>query len=325
MDSSRSALTVGPPGVVPAVPPGRARGVSRLGIAAGLGAGAFWGTTFVAPLLVPQFGHVDLTVGRYLACGVLSVLLLLVAALRGRARWPTGPQALAALGLSVLGYTGYYLLLVLAIEAAGPALPVLIIGTIPLWIMVLGKPHGLRWRSLVPGLVLTAAGIGLMVDQTGHGGAGGGGDLALGVGYAVLAMASWTAFGLLNARWLARHPEVDAALWANWLGAAAGLGALGLWAVAGSPVSTLVATDGFGWFVAVCAVTGIGAAWVASVLWNVASRRLSPSLAGQLIVSETVFGLLYTFAWTLQWPGPWQGLACALFVLGILATIKAHR
>ena len=45
----------------------------------------------------------------------------------------------------------------------------------------------------------------------------------------------------------------------------------------------------------VCAFTGIGSAWVAAVLWNVASRRLSPSLAGQLIVSETVFGLAY--AW----------------------------
>ena len=56
-----------------------------------------------------------------------------------------------------------------------------------------------------------------------------------------------------------------------------------------------------------------------------ASRRLSPSLAGQLIVSETVFGLLYTFAWNGQWPVAMQWLACALFVLGILASIRAHR
>jgi drug/metabolite transporter (DMT)-like permease len=64
---------------------------------------------------------------------------------------------------------------------------------------------------------------------------------------------------------------------------------------------------------------------VASVLWNMASRRLSPSLAGQLIVSETVFGLFYTFAWSGQWPATLQWVACGLFLLGILASINAHR
>ncbi|MGE0351408.1 DMT family transporter [Hydrogenophaga sp.] len=302
-----------PPGMVP-------------GILAGLGAGAFWGTTFVAPLIAPGFGSVDLTVGRYLACGLLSVLLLAWAALRDEARRPTLAQMGAALWLSLLGYTGYYLLLVLAIQAAGAELPVLIIGTIPLWIMLLGKPHGLRWLALVPGLLLTASGMALMMRVTAHGAdAGAGSNLWLGVLYATLAMASWTAFGLLNARWLARHPEVNSTVWANWLGVAAGVGALAIWAVAGSDLSTLVQRPGFGGFVLVCVVTGIGAAWIASVLWNMASRRLSASLAGQLIVSETVFGLVYAFAWNAQWPAALQWGACVLFVLGILASIKAHR
>ena len=296
------------------------------GILAGVGAGALWGTTFIAPLIAPGFSSIDLTVGRYLSCGLLSVVLLLWSALRGEAQRPTLAQAGAALWLSLLGYTGYYLLLVLAIQAAGAALPVLIIGTIPLWIMLLGKPKGLRWRSLVPGLLLTVAGMALMMQVTSHGQDDGvATDLWLGIFYAVLAMLSWTAFGLLNARWLARHPEVNSTLWANWLGVAAGAGALAIWAVAGTDLATLVARPGFGTFVLVCAVTGIGAAWVASVLWNMASRRLSASLAGQLIVSETVFGLVYSFAWDGAWPAALQWAACALFVLGILASIKAHR
>ncbi|MDP1686834.1 MAG: DMT family transporter [Hydrogenophaga sp.] len=296
------------------------------GILAGVGAGAFWGTTFIAPLIAPGFSSVDLTVGRYLSCGLLSVVLLLWAALRGDAQRPTLAQAGAALWLSLLGYTGYYLLLVLAIQAAGAALPVLIIGTIPLWIMLLGKPAGLRWRSLVPGLLLTVAGMALMMQATAHGqGDGVATDLWLGIFYAVLAMLSWTAFGLLNARWLSKHPEVNSTLWANWLGVAAGAGALVIWAVAGTDLATLIARPGFGTFVLVCAVTGIGAAWVASVLWNMASRRLSASLAGQLIVSETVFGLVYSFAWDGAWPAALQWAACVLFVLGILASIKAHR
>ncbi|WP_245638695.1 DMT family transporter [Hydrogenophaga palleronii] len=317
-----SAAVVGRPS---GWPPGMA-----VGILAGLGAGAFWGTTFVAPLVAPGFSSIDLTVGRFLSCGVLSVLLLLWSGLRGEAQRPSWRQAGTALWLSLLGYTGYYLLLVLAIQAAGAALPVLIIGTIPLWIMLLGKPQGLRWRALVPGLLLTLAGLALMMRVTAHGGAAGAADdggqqLWLGILYATLAMASWTTYGLLNARWLARHPEVNSTVWANWLGVAAGLGALFIWAVAGSTLDTLVQRPGFGTFVLVCVVTGVGSAWVASVLWNMASRRLSASLAGQLIVSETVFGLLYAFAWSASWPAAVQWLACALFVLGILASIQAHR
>ena len=131
-----------------------------------------------------------------------------------------------------------------------------------------------------------------------------------------------------HASWLIQTEGVNVLVdpvWANWLGLAAGVGALAIWAVAGTDLATLVSRPGFGTFVAVCVVTGIGAAWVASVLWNMASRRLSPSLAGQLIVSETVFGLVYSFAWDGAWPAALQWAACALFVLGILASIKAHR
>lgn len=326
MSTPRAAFGVTPQGATPAAWQSPIRGVFGAGILAGLGAGAFWGTTFVAPLMAPGFSSIDLTVGRYLSCGVLSVLLLAWGALRGQARLPSAPQAAAALWLSLLGYTGYYLLLVLAIQAAGAALPVLVIGTIPLWIMLLGKPQGLRWQALVPGLVLTATGMVLMMQATAHEvQPGRAPDLWLGVFYAVLAMLSWTAFGLLNARWLARHPDVNSTVWANWLGVAAGVGALAIWAVAGSPPGELVARPGFGTFAVVCVVTGIGAAWVASVLWNMASRRLSASLAGQLIVSETVFGLIYSFAWDGQWPAALQWAACVLFVLGILASIQAHR
>lgn len=302
------------------LPPGVATG-----IAAGLGAGAFWGTTFIAPLLLPDVRHTDLTVGRYLASGLFSLGFLLFTALRGRLSMPTPRQALDALWLSALGYTGYYLLLVWAIEATGAALPALIIGTIPLWLMLLGKPQHLRWVTLLPGLLLTAGGLALMVMQSNDGASAGGPGLWSGIGWAVLAMLSWTAFGLLNARWMRQHPDVDSTLWANWLGVAAGVGSLGLWLADGSPVGALVERPDFGLFVVVCAITGIGAAWVASVLWNVASRRLSTSLAGQLIVSETVFALIYAFAWNGRWPEPLQLLACALFVAGILASIRAHR
>ena len=70
---------------------------------------------------------------------------------------------------------------------------------------------------------------------------------------------------------------------------------------------------------------GFGSSWLATILWNMASQRLPASLCGQLIVSETLFALLYSFVWDHRWPTAVQWAAVLLFTTGILASIKAHK
>ncbi|KQX29354.1 transporter [Variovorax sp. Root434] len=282
---------------------------------------------FVAPRMVGHFGMVDITAARFLVFGAVSGLA--VFARPAAVRWPNGRQALAALGLSVLGFSGYYLLLAFGIAAAGTEVPSLVIGTIPVWMMLLGRPAGLHMRALLPGLLLTGAGMALMIwgAWSAHGGAGGvdGARFGGGIALALCSMVSWTVYGLLNAAWLQRHREVHAADWANWLGIATGLGALLLWAAAGSDVATLQSQPDGMLFIWIALASGFGSSWLATILWNVASQRLSASLCGQLIVSETLFALLYSFLWDGRWPLATEWLAALLFVLGILASIKAHR
>lgn len=146
-----------------------------------------------------------------------------------------------------------------------------------------------------------------------------------GIACAMASLACWTAFAILNSAWLKRHPQVNATDWANWLGVATGLGALLMWLAAGSDVGVLAGREDRGSFVLLCVLAGFGSTWLATILWNLASQRLSASLCGQLIVSETIFALLYSFAWDGHWPTPGQFTACALFALGILSSIRAHR
>ena len=294
------------------------------GISAGLAAGALWGLVFVAPRMTPGLSPVDLAAGRFVSFGGLSALLILW---QWRTfRLPNLNQALFAILMSGLGYTAYYLLLVLSIKDLGTELPALIIGTIPLWVMFLGKPTDLAWKALLPGLGLTAAGLLLMTRANFYlPGADLHPDFWQGIFYAVAAMASWTAFALLNSRWLKSHPDLKATDWANGLGMAAGLGALGMWVLMGSDLRVLLALEDRAMAATVCIATGLGAAWLATLLWNVASQRLSASLCGQLIVSETIFALLYSCAWDGYWPSLTQFAACLLFVFGILVSIKAHR
>ena len=296
------------------------------GILAGLAAGALWGLVFVVPRMTPGLSAVDLTAGRFVSYGGMATLVMIFT--WRTHTWPTLRQAVTALGMSLLGATGYYLLIAQAVVLSGSEVPTLIIGTIPIWIMLLGKPHGLQWSGLLPGLLLTVGGLALMMQsslaQTSLT-PGGGEQFWLGVLLALGAMVSWTAFALVNAAWLKRHPEVSATEWTNWIGVATGVGAVLLWLVAGSTSNELLALDNKAYLATVCIVTGVGSAWAASILWNVASQRLSVSLCGQLIVSETLFALFYSFVWDGAWPDVAQGLAAVLFTLGILASIRAHR
>jgi len=297
------------------------------GILAGLAAGALWGLVFVAPRMLEMgaggYSSIDLTAGRFAVYGVLAAAVMIVG-LRSR-RLPTLRQAGAALVMSLLGFSGYYLLLVLAIRDAGTEVPSLVIGTIPIWVMLLGKPQGLRWAALLPGLALTLAGLVLMMGSTHEAGQGVATHFWRGMLFVVGSLVCWTAFAILNSAWLKRHPEVNATDWANWLGVATGLGALLMWGVAGSDFGVLAAREDRWMFVLLCVVAGVGSTWLATILWNMASQRLSASLCGQLIVSETIFALLYSFAWDGRWPTLVQLTACVLFTLGILASIRAHR
>ena len=301
------------------------------GVLAGLAAGALWGLVFVLPAMAPGLSAVDLAAGRFVSFG--AVALIVMAQRRGSRPLPTARQAWVALGLSVVGFSGYYLLLVLAIHDIGAEVPTLVIGTIPLWVMLLGKPQGLLWRSLLPGLVLTVAGVLLMMNaESVHVSVAGepirtasGWIYWRGLAFALLAMASWTAFAVLNSAWLQKHRDIDTTDWANWLGVGAGLAALAVWLVLGSDANVLLARADIAQAAMLCIAAGVGSAWLATVLWNIASRRLSASLCGQLIVSETLFALAYVFLWTGQWPQSTQLMASALFLLGILASVRAHR
>ena len=297
------------------------------GIVAGLAAGALWGLVFVAPRMLPMgagaYSSIDLTAGRFAVYGAVAAVVMLVG-WRYR-RLPTFRQALAALLMSVLGFTGYYLLLVWGIRDAGTEVPSLVIGTIPLWVMLLGKPQGLRWSALLPGLALTVAGLAIMMASTHNDVDGAAPNFWRGVAFAATSLMCWTAFAVINSAWLKRHPEVNATDWANWLGIATGLGAVLMWLAGGSSASTLLARPDFFSFALLCVAAGFGSTWLATILWNLASQRLSASLCGQLVVSETIFALLYSFLWDAHWPTAPQFIACLLFTLGIVASIRAHR
>ncbi|RBE91934.1 EamA/RhaT family transporter, partial [Xanthomonas oryzae pv. oryzae] len=92
-------------------------------------------------------------------------------------------------------------------------------------------------------------------------------------------------------------------------------------ALIGSAAHAPLAWAGF-WGVSL--MLGILASVIGNALWNRASRVLPLTLVGQMIVFETVFALLYGFAWEMRLPTPLELAAIACLLVGVLWCAALH-
>ena len=326
---------------------GHADGALRSGALAkgslfALAAGLMWGLVFVAPLLLPAYPAVLLSCARYLAFGLIALPLAWFdrARLRelGRADW------IEAFKLSAIGNLLYYLCLAAAIQRAGGPLPTVIIGTLPVVIAVASNLRSstqvrrrdgrLPWLRLLPSLLLIAAGIGC-VNQVELAALGedASADLwryASGAALAVVAVACWTWYPIRNADWLRSHADRSPRAWATAQGlatlplAAAGFALFWLWnALAGDPFPMPGGPTPLR-FLGLMFAIGLFASWLGTLCWNEASQRLPPSLAGQLIVFETLAALAYAFALRGQMPQRLTWVGIGLLVAGVVWALRVR-
>jgi drug/metabolite transporter (DMT)-like permease len=316
------------------------------GVACALAAGLVWGLVFVAPVLLPDYPPAMLAFGRYLAFGAVALPL----AWHGRAALARLSRAdwREALRLALVGNVLYYLFLSAAIQAAGVPVPTMIIGTLPVVIAVCSNlsAREFAWARLAPSLALIAAGLACVnADELralspgrAHG------DHAVGALLALGAMACWTWYPIRNARWLKANRAASAATWATAQGvatlplAAIGMAATLAWTWPGwgggvpdgaGTVSAAAATEAWPLgprplaFVLLMLAIGLSASWLGTLLWNRASALLPTSLAGQLIVFETLAALLYGYLHRAEWPRPLAMAGIALLVAGVVGGTRA--
>ncbi|MCV2350263.1 DMT family transporter [Paucibacter sp. Y2R2-4] len=309
------------------------------GIVFALAAGLMWGLVFVAPLMLADYPPLMLTIGRYLAFGLIALPLgwMDKRALRrlSRGDW------LQALSLSLVGNFLYYLLLSSAIQMAGAPLPTVIIGTLPVVIAIcanLRSHQPLPWPKLLPSLGLIALGIGcvnqdeLRLLLQANGGSAALRSYGLGALLALGAVACWTWYPIRNADWLQAHPQASPRVWATAQGlmtlpvALLGLGMLHLsqalgWPLLGAGFQLPLgprALDYIGLMLAV----GLFSSWLGTLCWNEASQRLPTSLVGQLIVFESLAALAYAFMLRGQWPSLLTIAGIALLLAGVIWALR---
>ncbi len=302
------------------------------GIACGMGAGALWGLAFLAPELARDFTPLELSIGRYIAYGLISVMLLMPR-LRRLLRHISGSGLIALCWLSLTGNILYYILLANAVQIGGIAMASLVVGFLPVAVTIIGSREkaAVPLMKLAPSLLLCASGAVCIGWQSLAGAASGPEagttDMPRLIGFlcAIGALISWTCYAVGNSRWLHRLGTVSAQDWNLLIGVVTGIQAVLL-----IPVALLSGHPGHSmaeWtqFAAVAAGVAVLASIFGNALWNQMSRLLPLTMVGQMILFETLFALLYCFIWEHRLPTTLETAAFILLIFSVTTCLAAHR
>jgi drug/metabolite transporter (DMT)-like permease len=179
---------------------------------------------------------------------------------------------------------------------------------------------------LLPSLLLCAAGaLCIGAQALGAGTPRPTGEQVIGLLCAIGALASWTAFTVGNARSLARWRQVSSHDWNLLMGLTAGAQSLVLLPFAfGTGTADHGAAD---WtrFAAVSMGVALLASIFGNLLWNRMSRLLPLTLAGQMILFETLFALVYGLLWEQRLPTLLEVAALSCVTLSVFTCLAAHR
>jgi drug/metabolite transporter (DMT)-like permease len=308
------------------------RSAMTTGVAVGFLANMTWGLGYLIPVLLSAFNPVAITVGRYVSYGLLSLVVVLVTG-RGM-RYPARVWW-AAVRFAISGNIVYYFAIVLGVSLVGAPVVAVILGTLPVTVPLYAnrRHRDYPFRTLVPALLLIGLGLvvvnALEVDWSGLGEHSLGEQL-LGIGCAVLSLVLWTWFSVANSTFLKENPQISSTEWSTVIGVVTLVLSAALVPVllTGNGLfasEAAVPRPSLWWLAIGSVVLGILVSWFATLLWNQASVLLPMSLAGQLIVFETLSGLGYVFAVTGRVPPLLEFVGIAMVIGGVLIGLRrAH-
>ncbi|WP_338472939.1 DMT family transporter [Niallia sp. XMNu-256] len=297
---------------------------SFLGVMFGMIAGAAWGLAFLIPNVLSSFSSLEITLGRYLMYGLYSLLLFLIYK-KNPLHIPSRVWSKALL-YAFTGNIGYFFFLVLGIKYAGATITTLIIGTLPIVISFVGNLLNKEFPfkiMMIPACLIL---IGIFLLYSSEQGdvssiTGSKSSLLFGFLCCFIALALWTWYGISNANFLKKETEVSPDLFSTIVGVQTLTLVLIVLLISKLTnqqlIGNLLVKDSFVHYLVGIILLGIIASWVATWAWNQTSIRLTVSMAGMMIVFETIFGLLYTYFYYTTFPSILEWISIFFILLGV--------
>lgn len=293
------------------------------GIMAGILAGVFWGTPFLVPMVLANFSGLEITFGRFLFFGLISLYSLpkLIKILQSL----TIREIIRVIILSATGFWLYSLILFIGVRESNGIIASLIIGSLPVTVTLFSRPN--FNRCLILGLILIVFGLACLLLYpllfgtnlvTLH-------NLNLrGIIYLLIALIMWSWFAIANSRFMATHSHIRSLDYSSLIGVISLIFIIPIF-MWQEHVTTLLFHPEFIKFMLWSMVLGFGASWLANIFWAYSAKNCPPSIGGALIISETVFGLLYSFIFEQRLPHLNEFVAIVALICGVILVIRSQR
>jgi drug/metabolite transporter (DMT)-like permease len=267
-----------------------------------LGACFIWGLIFVVPKLMAGFSSFEVALGRYFFYGVISFAFMLF---RGWQKWKQFSwniwrlAILYALIVNIL----YYFSLVMALRCSSPSVIALLLGLSPITIAFYGnwRQKECSYRQLIiPSLLIVSGLICVNWGAFSTLSPSGTWEYIFGLCCGCFSLIAWNWYVVSNARFLKEHStSLSSSDWCTLIGVAtfAWVLLIGLIILISSTpeyfVKYTLFDQPFFQFLLGGMILGLFCSWIGSYLWNIGSQALPISLAGQLTIFETIFGLIF--------------------------------
>lgn len=292
-----------------------------------------WGLIFVVPGLMADFSPLEVALGRYFFLGVVSSVLMIS---QGLKKWRAVPWAIwrkAAIYAGVVNIF-YYFSLVTGLRYSNASVIALLLGLSPITLSFYGnwRQKECSYQQLILPSLLIGGGLFcvnweaflLLSGQASW-------EYAFGLCCGILSLAAWNWYVVANANFLKTHEQISSSDWSTLIGIATFAWVLLIIPgfVALSPAEDLMKYSEGGpslyYFLAGSFILGMFCSWLGSYLWNVGSQKLPISLAGQLTIFETIFGILFVFLLEASLPTFLEFLGIASILSGVFLSMHLFR
>lgn len=295
-------------------------------------ANVLWGFIFLIPAILSSYSPIEVALGRYFVYGLTSIGGVLLFKPR---LYTSIPRRLwiVCLLYSFLINIVYFVSMIIGIRLTSPAISALILGMAPITIAYWGNwKQGISCRyllfpSFLIGTGLLAINLPPFLQEES--------DIEIffylgGLLCSFLSLFIWTWFAEMNARILKNTPSLSSHDWSSMMGT--GTFVWVFIAMILLPFFQPETLDHFSvWtpelrtYILGSVFLGFGCSTIAYILWNRAAASLPIALAGQLMVFECIFGLLYVYLYESRLPFMYEWTGILLMLGGIIFGVRKER
>ncbi|WP_042280434.1 DMT family transporter [Candidatus Protochlamydia sp. R18] len=303
------------------------------GIVLVLSACLLWGLIFVIPDLLISFTPLEVALGRYFCFGFISFIIMLC---QGINKWLAIPKMIwiQALIYALVVNIFYYFSLILGSRYSNASTITLLLSLSPITLALYGNWHHqecsfkqliLPSLIVIVGLVLVNySAINNLCTTSCH-------TYLFGLSCGIFSLFSWNWYVLSNAKFLKQHPEIPPSDWATLLGLATLFWVLliisfSLIVIEKKSLNKFFVFDRpLQEFLIGSCILGFFCSWIGAYLWNKGSQEIPMTLAGQLTIFETIFGLIYVYSFHRRFPTVWEGVGMIILLWGTFFTLQTFK